>query len=130
MRLKGTWNIKDYTFNCVSIVPQLNALSSNSNLSDISIQYGENSEKQWYTYIYVSNKLLYHSYDLFNDDTQFYFDPNRVYDSLCNKWFFTPFRLVKNVGSNWKVFKLYENDLNIVLNTDTGEYKIFLKNSK
>jgi hypothetical protein len=124
-RLTGNWKVTEYTFNGNSIIQKLNSLSPINDLSDFTLQYGENSDKAWYTRIYSPNKVLFQSYDFFNNDSQFYFSYAGIYDSLCCKWFITPFKFIRNEDAYWKVTKLYENDLNIVLNTDSGQYKIF-----
>ncbi|MBK9286053.1 MAG: hypothetical protein IPM51_17290 [Sphingobacteriaceae bacterium] len=127
LRLKGTWGLEDYTFNCNSIIPHLNLLSTKYNINETTLQFSESYNNRWSTSISSNNKSLYSYHDIFSDDYTFFIQYSGTNDSICCKWFITPFRYVRYVDSYWRITKLYDKDLNIVLDTDTGQFKIFFK---
>lgn len=129
-RLTAVWSISDYQFNGNSIVSQLDTLNDGkARIREVGVYYDYSLDyKQWrFT---VSNK-----YFQFDGDQAF--NPNEPYDItfygsanpyLC-KWFITPFRYninQANLRTRWSITKLYKNDLNLLLHTDSGDYKIFL----
>ena len=52
------------------------------------------------------------------------YTPNHM-DSLKTVLFITPFKYSTIRTTNWYVTKLYDKDLRLTLQTDTGEYKLF-----
>ncbi|MBL7912400.1 MAG: hypothetical protein JNJ41_15170 [Bacteroidia bacterium] len=112
-RLLGIWNIYEYTLNGNSILNPAN-FGGNDVTSYFRLQYRND-----YT------ELI----EPFEDEAYLTFGP---FSNSANcgyiMCFITPLKCTNtSQKTNWCITKLYDNDLNLTLKTDTGEFKIFFK---
>lgn len=126
-RFTGKWIISAYTFNGNDIRFNLNTLSNKYKLESVYFTYQYNNDyKTWNFAIRTDNHGFYSSSDTFRENTYIYLFP-KEYDTLTNKWFYTPFKYIPGSEAKWTITKLYDKDCNLILDTDSGQYKIFLK---
>ncbi len=130
-RLFGYWQLSDYTLNGTSIIDALNTKINNEiDVRKIYFQYkfiDDNGHK------YYGLGFLSPRFDLKNpfiSERYIEFDIGENYspnmkDSLKIVLFITPFKYSTTRTANWYVTKLYDKDLRLTLQTDTGEYKLF-----
>jgi hypothetical protein len=122
MRLAGGWTLEDYTFNGNSILELLKSKKNKPPINVIVLDYSEESKDKrnpeskrflpfWDTHLEISE----HAFNV------------SVTDSVSNYWFTQPFHYKPIKNAVWKVTKLYQNDFNVILTTDTGTYKMFFK---
>ena len=85
--------------------------------------------KKWICNI-TNENMAFESETAFNPDDPGYLTigpDNFCCRFLLSKWLITPFRYTQGSSAKWTITKLYGKDLNLVLGTDSGEYKMFLK---
>jgi hypothetical protein len=124
-RLKGRWEIIEYTFQANSIYGKLNqAAHGIFNLDKIVLEYADKARDNYDQGIATLNPVGGdNSFFISKNNFKFY-TPN-ANDSTFIYWFVSPFRYKPATTANWTITKLYGVDFNIVLPTDSGEYKIF-----
>lgn len=127
-RLSGNWKLDDFTLNGTSIVNDLNNIpNAPINIRDVTLNYFFNSDdkndKHWAFRVY--NFSTRNNFD----DVSITIGPyNSTQNQIIDKWFITPFKFTGTPAvANWVVTKLYKSDLHLVLQTDTGEFKMFFK---
>jgi hypothetical protein len=145
-RLKGSWQIVDYTLNGAPIVDPLNKIAIkelrltdtlNTPVSfdlreDVWLVYNliegssRDDEQDWSCGIYSVRHFSCESKEAFAD---FHYlrigDCDLFSKPLLRMLLITPFKKNNNTVSDWKVDKLYGSELNLSLQTDTGTYRLF-----
>jgi len=130
-RLFGNWSLSEYTFNGDNILPNLNALFSNRfDVLGLTLTYSFHDSE-------VNDALGIHCNPFFSAEEQKFDGSNMTLnqksfarpvpaaDSLFKEWLITPFHFTNQSEASWRVTKLFDNSLNIVLETDTGDFKMF-----
>jgi hypothetical protein len=128
LRLTGQWGIRQFTLNGSDIRSSLEAVYNNKyKISDVIFTYDKNPDtQQWFLIIDAANSKET-KIDAFEEPDQLSIGPdNHTEYGLC-KWFVTPFKFTKDKSVQWTITKLYDKDLNLILKTDTGEYKLFMQ---
>lgn len=132
-RLRSSWRVSAYQFNGVDIIGRIDTINGNrARIEDANISY------DYWDNIKTWRFTIYNGFFQFDGDGTNAFNPDQPYDitifgsanSLLCKWFITPFGYDINqtaLSTRWTITKLYGNDLNLLLQTDSGDYKIFLK---
>jgi len=138
-RLNGTWKITSYTFNGQDIYTKLNQkATAQYNLNNIIFSYQYFSKKEDEANgsqgdgfkIYP---IMTAQHRNFEDHTYLKINPpgcSNIEDSLLNYWFISSQTYCTSSTAYWRVTMLYKNDFHIVLNTDSGTYKIYLNKVK
>ena len=125
-RLSGIWQLNEYTLNGASIISNLNNISgAQSDIRDVNLSY---------SYIEENKKDKYYAFKIYSYTARNNFDgisieigpDNSSAFPIIDKWFITPFKFTGTPAvSHWIVTKLYDKDLHLKLQTDTGEFKMF-----
>jgi hypothetical protein len=145
-RLKGSWQIADYTLNDVPIVEPLNAImlkelsqrdtvnkpTSYDLRENIWLTYNladgssRNDDPVWVCSIKGIRLFNCESKEAFSDYHYLKIGDCGPYDrELLSILLITPFKKNDKTISNWKVDKLYGSEFNLSLQTDTGTYRLF-----
>ena len=132
-RLRSSWRVYAYQFKGVDIIERMDTINGGrARIEEANISYD-------YWDVYNTWRFtIYNNFFQFDGDGTNAFNPDEPYDitifgsanPLLCKWFITPFRYnvnQTNLRTKWTITKLYGNELNIVLSTDSGNYKIFMK---
>jgi hypothetical protein len=116
-RLVGVWQINEYTLNGNSILDQANFGADITNYMIISSYDG------------TTKKYSYSLINSFDDESHLTFGPfSNTANCSYIKCFITPLKCTNtSKTTDWTITKLYGNDLHLILQTDTGEFKIFYK---
>lgn len=128
-RLAGMWKIDVYTFKDSDIVAFLDTFyGGQSKIQDVQFIYNQNLDSKEWSFNLQTNKTSQSSQTAFNPDDPVHFvmdNDNECCKYLKSKWFITPFRYIKGASTKWTITKLYDKKMNLVLQTDSGNYKIF-----
>jgi len=124
LRLSGSWVLEDYTFNGNSILELLRSKKNKQLGNVIGLDYFEGSKDK----VDPESKRFLPFLDTHVEISQEEFNVS-VTDSVSNYWFTQPFHYKPIKNTIWRVTKLYQNDFNIILTTDSGTYKMFFKKS-
>ncbi|MBI2721553.1 MAG: hypothetical protein HYX39_05210 [Bacteroidetes bacterium] len=128
-RFSGKWIISAYTFNGNDIRFDLNKLSNKYRIDDVYFTYEYNDfYRRWDFSLRTDNYGFFYSTEGFKDNTYIYLSGSN--DTIANKWFYTPFKYIKGSSVYWTITKLYDKDCNLILDTDSGQYKMFLNKIK
>ena len=116
-RLIGAWQLNDYIFNGNSI---LNTYNFGYDITSFMIKDDYDGTSKKYTYSLINP---------FENDEYISFGP---FSNSANcsyiKTFLTPLKCSGGGQiTNWTITKLYDKDLHLKLQTDTGEFKMFFK---
>ena len=131
-RFNGSWKITDYTFKGSSIYNELNKQSKgNTNLDNVVIIYSKKTSETNDQEIFQISNFPQNNYSSSFSSVNLRFTPDNnclcgLQDSLFSYWFIAPFKYNHSLTTDWTITKLYKNDCNVVLQTDSGEFKIFL----
>lgn len=130
-RLHASWRVYAYQFNGIDILSKLDTFYGGEfKVEDVAISYDVDSDtKQWF-FIISNQYISFKSETAFNVEDPYYitiYSQTNCCRYYLSKWFITPFKYVPNTTVKWSITKLYGNELNLVLKTDSGDYKIFLK---
>jgi hypothetical protein len=132
-RLHGSWKIEEYTFKGSSIVSQLDLLKQDAHVKNVQFYFYVEYHQETFS---INSGAFpgYHTFNALIDETYLRIGPYNEFmtvgpanEKVFTGWFVTPFRYTQNGQTKWTITKLFESDLNIILPTDSGEYKIFLR---
>lgn len=128
-RIDGSWKLIYYYFNNVSIYSTLNSISNGStNLDNCWFRFQRNEETKDFN-LQISGLYYDHRVDFPNQEYILIDNSQKsVYsksDSLFSYWFISPFHYNPKGKASWRITKLYKNNLNLVLKTDSGDYKMY-----
>lgn len=116
-RLIGVWQIYEYTLNGNSILDPANFGYDITNYM-IKSSYDGTTKKYSYTLINPFENESYLTFGPFSNTAN------------CSyiKSFITPLKCINtSKTTDWCITKLYKDDLHLILQTDTGEFKLFFK---
>jgi hypothetical protein len=133
-RLFGEWSISGFTFNGDDITPKLNALFSNR-FDVLTLQLGyvfhESEDDDALTITchnaFTASDQLFDGVNVTFHERHFQYRDTAAADSVFKKWLITPFQFTNQTEQSWRVTKLFENSLHMVLETDTGDFKMFFQ---
>ena len=134
-RLTGSWRVYDYLFRGNSIVKNLDTIyGGKERIEDVQISYVEDFNsvpatdlwrfRMTATYFDIVNKTA------FNPDEPYYITIIGAGNFFVASWFITPYFYDNNnyqATAKWKITKLFDKELNLVLETDSGDYKMLIK---
>lgn len=130
-RLTGSWRIYSYQFKGKEIIANIDTINNGKEqIEKASIAYDYSpSYSQWLFYVY-SKYYNFQSETAFDIDNPYYITIYGSANSYLAKWFITPFKYNPKDSTGqarWTITKLYEGELNLVLGTDSGDFRLFLK---
>lgn len=134
-RLEGSWTVNAYTYNGLDIISKLDTFySGESKIKDVGFGYAQDPDTKVWEFSVINQYFInFESESAFDTDDPDYiklYNDNVCCRFLLSKWFITPFKYIPNASTKWRITKLYNSELNLILQTDTGDYKMFLKKLK
>ena len=132
-RLTGLWKVYDYQFKNKTIIKNLDTLyGGKEQIESVDISYDKdlNSVKEVWSFRMTAKYFDIVNKTAFNPDEPYYITIIGAGNLYVASWFITPFFYDNNnyqATAKWKITKLFDKELNLVLETDSGDYKILLK---
>lgn len=130
-RLTGSWKIYGYKFKGIDVIARIDTINGGKLIIEqvpVSYDFETNYEK----WLFRMDTKYFHflSENAFDSDSPYSITINGSANSYLAKWFITPFKYNPKDSTgqaSWTITKLYGNDLNLVLGTDSGDFRLFLK---
>jgi hypothetical protein len=129
-RLMANWQVKAYTLNGKDIIPDLEKIYNEKHkVTSVLFRFYQEEETSGPLTLHITGagigEILPSAFT--NPDKIRIWNDTKYPDFTLTKWFLTPFKYKANAEATWTITKLYGADLNMVQQTDTGEYKVFFK---
>lgn len=137
-RLTGDWLLRAYTLNGKDIIPRLNAVFANRfDVTGCVFSYWyDEADKKYISRLWSTNPQFSARKEKNFDGLTITFDQasfSQTFhsgDSACKAWFITPFIYTGLSVQTWRVTKIYDQELNLTLQNDSGEFKLFFNAAK